>query len=156
MAISQPNKRKITTALSELDLPPRGTEMEPKEQYELVCSKQFRDIKTSLRKIEREQKAQSKSLAEVREKVFDGFDTRIDAVDKDVEQLRRDNETDHKEIKGTLKSLVVVLISGLMMIIAAILINIFVFNPKANIEKQLKPIIEMLEERINETDNQGP
>ena len=132
------------------------TKVEPKDQYELVCAQQFTDIKSSLKEIKREQKTQSTSLLEVREKVFDGFGEKIDAVNKDVSQLRGDNETSHKEIKGTLKSLVIVFISGLLMIIAAILINIFVFNPKVDIEKQLQPIVEMIQENANAIDNQSP
>jgi len=132
------------------------TKVEPKDQYELVCAQQFKDIKTSLKEIKREQKTQSTSLLEVREKVFDGFGEKIEAVNKDVSQLREDNETSHKEIKGTLKSLVIVFISGLLMIIAAILVNIFVFNPKVDIEKQLQPIVEMIQENANAIDNQSP
>lgn len=132
------------------------TKVEPKDQYELVCAQQFKDIKTSLKEIKREQKIQSVSLLEVREKVFDGFGDKIGTVNKDVGQLRKDNEESHKEIKGTLKSLIIVFIGGLLTIIAAILVNILVFNPKVNIEKQLQPIVEMIQENADAIDNQSP
>ena len=156
MATPNSSRRKKVATLTELGLPIRRSKVEPKNQYELVCKQQFSDIKSSLKKIEREQKVQSNSLLEVREKVFDGFGSKIDAVNKDVGQLRKDNEESHKETKGILKSLIIVFIGGLLTIIAAILVNILVFNPKVNIEKQLQPIIEMIQENENAIDNQSP
>lgn len=110
-----------------------------------MYDREFKDVKEVLNRIEKEQWSQRDSLSQVREKVFDGFGEKIDAVERNMNQLREDIEASRKDVKNTFKSLVIVFISGLLMIIAAIIVNIFVFNSDAQTQEG-KSVVDITSE----------
>lgn len=132
-------------------------------QYAIVCGARFKTLDEGQERIEKKTDENTGVLDRVRERVFDGFGTRIVAVEKDVKQLRLDNSNDHKDIKGALKSLAIVVGTGLFILIAAMIANIWVDRTMnvVEVKKQLAPIIleveNMLEEQNNATLNsEGP
>lgn len=132
-------------------------------QYATVCGAMFGTLNEGQERIEKKTNENTQVLGRVRERVFDGFGTRIAAVEKDMKQFRIDNSTDHKEIKGALKSLAIVVGTGLFILIAAMIANIWVDRTLdvTEVKKQLAPIVRevenMLEEQKNATlNNQGP
>lgn len=129
------------------------------EQYKQVCEQQFKDTERLVNEIGEEQSIQRRILDKIREKVFNGFGEKIESVEKDMNQLRKDNESSHREVRGTLRSLMIVFISGLLTIIAAIIVNIYISNSRMDVQ-ELETVMETMQEYIDEakaaTVTEGP
>jgi len=119
------------------------------EQYKRVCEQQFKDIGRTVNEIGEEQHIQRRILDKIREKVFDGFGEKIESVEKDMNQMQIDNGNSHREIRGTLRSLMIVFISGLLTIIAAIIVNIYISNSRMDV-RELETVMETMQEYIDE------
>lgn len=90
--------------------------------YNLVCSKQFDELKAETRNL-------ADQVGELNKKVFNGFETKIEKTalavehtDEKVEQMRKDDEAAHAEIKGSIitlnKWLVRILVSLVIVLIS--------------------------------------
>ncbi len=81
-------------------------------------SEKVDNVEDKLKTLEKQMSEQSGSLREIERKVFNGFDERIDDLNKKIDDGKLDNETAHAEVKRAL--------GGIIRFGAASLILIFV------------------------------
>jgi len=63
--------------------------------YKLVCSSRFDKMESALN-------TQNKELIKIKAKIFNGYEQRFNDMDKKIDGLKKDNDTNHKEIRNSI------------------------------------------------------